>query len=39
MLTDTRLANEIRDVLITHPSDHEEVLKDHFARHLKALQA
>ncbi len=39
VLTDTQLANEIRDVLITHPGDHEEVLKDHFARHLQALQA
>ena len=38
-LTDPTLGPAVRSVLETHPDTYTEVLADHFARHLDALQA
>jgi tagaturonate epimerase len=38
-LTDTTLGPQIRSVLESHPDTYEAVLEDHFARHLRPLQA
>lgn len=38
VLTDPTLGSEVRSVLETHPGTYEEVLADHFARHLNALR-
>ncbi|GIW96844.1 MAG: hypothetical protein KatS3mg111_0177 [Pirellulaceae bacterium] len=38
-LTDTRLGTAIRNLLDAYPETYEEVLADHFSRHLEALQA
>lgn len=39
VLTDPTLGGELRSVLESHPDTYAEVLSDHFARHLRALQA
>jgi hypothetical protein len=39
VLTDPTLGGELRSVLEAHPDTYAEVLADHFARHLRALQA
>lgn len=39
VLTDPTLGGELRGVLESHPETYTEVLADHFARHLRALQA
>jgi hypothetical protein len=39
VLTHERLGPEIRSVLQSHPETYRDILADHFARHLKALQA
>jgi len=39
VLTDTSLGRHVRDVLSSHPDTYTEVLADHFARHLQALQS
>ncbi len=38
-LTDPALGPAIRDVLLRHASSYEEILADHFARHLDALKS
>ena len=38
-LTDPQLGPEIHSLLDTHPESWEEILADHFERHLRALQA
>jgi len=38
-LTDAQLGPRIRSVLEAHPDTYAEVLEDHFARHLRPLQA
>jgi len=39
VLTDSRLGPRLRDLLTTHPATYQEVLAEHFARHLRALRA
>jgi hypothetical protein len=39
VLTDKTLGGELRGVLESHADTYEEVLADHFARHLRALRA
>ena len=39
VLTHEQLGARLRDVLATHSDTYTEVLEDHFARHLRALQA
>ena len=38
VLTHDRLGPALRDVLVAHPATYEELLADHFARHLEALK-
>lgn len=37
VLTDPSLGSAVRDVIVQHPGTYEEVLAEHFARHLEAL--
>jgi hypothetical protein len=39
VLADPRLGTAVRQVLQAQPASYAEVLEDHFARHLQALQA
>lgn len=39
VLTDEKLGPLLRDVLVQHPDTYADVLEDHFARHLDALQS
>jgi len=39
VLTNEKLGPLVRDVLVQHPDTYEEVLRDHFVKHLEALQS
>ena len=39
VLTDEKLGPLVRDILVQHPDTYADVLEDHFARHLDALQS
>ena len=39
VLTDAKLSGEFRDLLSTHRSTYDELLAEHFGRHLEALRS
>ena len=39
VLTVENLGLLVRDILVQHPDTYADVLEDHFARHLDALQS
>jgi len=39
VLTDAQLAGQVRSVLGTHPKTHEQLLAEHFSKHLESLRA
>jgi hypothetical protein len=39
VLTDAKLSKAVRDVLTTHRSTYDELLAEHFGRHLQALRS